>query len=49
MCFYGLEGGGGIDNAHLRWLVTFDVTTGMGTRVGQITANDLDAIAFIPQ
>ena len=47
--FYGLEGGGGIDNTHLRWLVTFDVTTGMGTRVGQINANDLDALAFIPQ
>ena len=46
---YGLEGGGGSDNTHLRWLVTFDVTTGMGTRVGQITANDLDALAFIPQ
>jgi len=45
---YGLEGGGGIDNLHLRWLVTFDVTTGRGTRVGQIAANDLDALAFIP-
>ena len=47
--FYGLEGGGGIDNTHLRWLVTFDVTTGMGTRVGQIALHDLDALAFIPQ
>ena len=45
---YGLEGGGGIDNLHLRWLVTFNVTTGMGTRVGQITANDLGSLAFIP-
>ena len=47
--FYGLEGGGGIDNTHLRWLVTFDVTTGLGTRLGLITAQDLDALAFIPQ
>ncbi len=45
---YGLEGGGGIDPLHLRWLVTFNLTTGMGTRVGQITANDLGSIAFIP-
>jgi len=47
--FYGLEGGGGIDNLHLRWLVTCDVTTGTCTRVGPITANDLDALAFILQ
>jgi hypothetical protein len=46
--FYGLEGGGGIDNNHLRWLVTFNVTTGLGMRVGQITVGDLDALAFIP-
>ena len=46
---YGLEGGGGIDNNHLRWLVTIDVTTGMATRVGQIPVNDLDALAFIPR
>jgi hypothetical protein len=46
---YGLEGGGGIDDVHLRWLVTFNITTGMGTRVGQITANDLGSLAFIPQ
>ena len=46
--FYGLEGGGGIDNLHLRWLVTFNITTGLGTRVGQITVGDLDALAFIP-
>jgi hypothetical protein len=45
---YGLEGGGGIDNTHLRWLVTFNVITGLGTRVGRITVNDLDALAFIP-
>jgi hypothetical protein len=47
--FYGLEGGGGIDNTHLRWLTTCDVTTGNCTRVGQIPLNDLDALAFIPQ
>ena len=47
--FYGLEGGGGIDNTHLRWLDTCDVTTGTCTRVGQINAQDLDALAFIPQ
>jgi hypothetical protein len=47
--FYGLEGGGGIDNLHLRWLDTCDVATGACTRVGQINANDLDALAFIPQ
>jgi hypothetical protein len=46
---YGLEGGGGIDNNHLRWLDTFDVITGMATRVGQIPVNDLDALAFIPR
>ena len=46
---YGLEGGGGIDPLHLRWLVTFNVTTGVGTRVGQITATDLGSLAFIPQ
>jgi plastocyanin len=47
--FYGLEGGGGIDNTHLRWLTTCDVTTGNCTRVGLIPVNDLDALAFIPQ
>jgi len=46
---YGLEGGGGVDNNHLRWLVTFDLTTGLGTRVGPIPVYDLDAVAFIPQ
>ena len=47
--FYGLEGGGGTDNTHLRWLDTCDVTTGTCTRLGQINAQDLDALAFIPQ
>jgi len=46
---YGLEGGGGIDNNHLRWLDTFDITTGSGTRVGLIPVHDLDALAFIPR
>ena len=45
---YGLEGGGGIDNLHLRFLVTFDLTTGLGTLVTPISVNDLDAIVFIP-
>jgi hypothetical protein len=45
---YALEGGGGVDNTHFRWLDTCNVTTGTCTRVGQITANDLDALAFIP-
>ena len=47
--FYGLEGGGGVDNTHMRWLDTCDVTTGTCTRIGLINANDLDALAFIPQ
>jgi DNA-binding beta-propeller fold protein YncE len=47
--FYGLEGGGGLDSSHARFLVTCDVTTGTCTRVGTITAQDLDALAFIPQ
>jgi hypothetical protein len=47
--FYGLEGGGGIDNLHLRWLDTCDVTTGNCTRVGPIIPQDLDALGFIPQ
>jgi len=46
---YGLEGGGGVHNNHLRWLVTFDLTTGLGTRVGPIPVNNLDAMAFVPQ
>ena len=45
---YALEGGGGIDNTHLRWLDRCDVTTGNCARVGQINANDLDALGFIP-
>ena len=45
---YGLEGGGGVDNLHLRFLVTFNLTTGLGTLVGVIPVNDLDAMAFIP-
>jgi hypothetical protein len=45
---YGLEGGGGSDNPHLRWLVTFDLATGKGTRVGQINVGDLGALAFVP-
>jgi hypothetical protein len=32
-----------VDNTHLRWLDTCDVTTGTCNRAGQITANDLDA------
>jgi len=47
--FYGLEGGGGIDNTHLRWLDTCNVTTGNCTRIAPILINDLDALAFIPQ
>jgi hypothetical protein len=46
---YALEGGGGVDNTHFRWLDTCDVTTGTCTRLGQINANDLDALGFIPQ
>jgi hypothetical protein len=46
--FYALEGGGGVDNLHLRWLDICDVTTGTCTRVGQINANDLDALGFVP-
>jgi hypothetical protein len=46
--FYGLEGGGGIDSNHYRWLDTCDVTTGLCTRVGPIPVNDLDALGFIP-
>jgi len=46
--FYGLEGGGGIDNTHLRWLDTCDVTTGTCIRLAPILINDLDAMAFIP-
>ena len=45
---YALEGGGGVDNTHLRWLDRCEVTTGTCTRVGQVNANDLDALGFIP-
>ena len=45
---YGLEGGGGIDNLHLRFLVTFNLTTGLGMLVGVLPVSDLDAMAFIP-
>ncbi|HEY3664236.1 MAG TPA: hypothetical protein VGL24_13865 [Chthoniobacterales bacterium] len=45
---YGLEGGGGLDNLHLRFLVTIDVTTGLAVEVGPIEADDLDAMAFVP-
>ncbi len=46
--FYGLEGGGGIDNLHLRFLVTINFTTGLGVQVAPIPLNDLDAMAFVP-
>ena len=46
--FYGLEGGGGIDNVHLRFLVTFDLITGLGRLVGSISTIDLDGLAFVP-
>ncbi len=45
---YGLEGGGGLDNSHLRWLDTFNPLTGLGSRVAPILINDLDAMAFVP-
>lgn len=45
---YGMEGGGGIDNLHLRFLVTIDVTSGRGVEVGPIDVGDLDAMAFVP-
>ncbi|MGH8092510.1 MAG: hypothetical protein ACREIF_03435 [Chthoniobacterales bacterium] len=46
--FYGLEGGGGIDNLHLRFLVTINLSTGLGTLVAPIGIDDLDALAFVP-
>src|SRR5436309_723776 len=46
--FYGLEGGGGVDYTHFRWLDTCDAATGNCTRVGQIPVNDLGALACIP-
>ncbi len=44
---YGMEGGGGIDNLHLRFLVTLDLSTGVGVEVGACI-NDLDALEFVP-
>lgn len=46
--FYGLEGGGGIDNLHLRFLVTIDLLTGLGRLVAPIGIDDLDGLAFVP-
>jgi hypothetical protein len=46
--FYGLEGGGGTDNLHLRFLVTVNLLTGLGVEVGAIPIDDLDGLAFIP-
>ena len=46
--FYGVEGGGGIDNLHLRFLVTINITTGLGLEVAAIGVDDLDAMAFVP-
>lgn len=46
--FYGQEGGGGIDPEHLRWLVTINRSSGLGTRVGPILIDDLDGLAFVP-
>lgn len=45
---YGVEGGGGIDNLHLRFLVTINLTTGIGIRIAPIPINDLDSMAFVP-
>jgi hypothetical protein len=46
--FYGLEGGGGTDNDHLRFLVTINLTTGLGLEVAAIPVDDLDGLAFVP-
>ncbi|HEY3662036.1 MAG TPA: dockerin type I domain-containing protein [Chthoniobacterales bacterium] len=46
--FYGVEGGGGADNTHLRFLVTIDLTTGLGRLLGPIIIEDLDGLAFLP-
>ncbi|MGI8956780.1 MAG: hypothetical protein ACR2II_07685 [Chthoniobacterales bacterium] len=46
--FYGVEGGGGTDNVHVRFLVTINRSTGLGTRCGQIFIDDLDGLAFLP-
>jgi len=47
--FYGLEGGGGTDNLHLRFLVTINLSTGLGLLLGPIGINDLDGLAFVPK
>ncbi|HEY1769639.1 MAG TPA: hypothetical protein VGG02_05235 [Chthoniobacterales bacterium] len=44
---YGMEGGGGTDNTHLRFLVTINRSTGLGVEIGD-SINDLDALAFVP-
>jgi len=46
--FYGVEGGGGTDNLHLRFLVTINLPTVLGFLVGAIPIDDLDGIAFEP-
>ena len=46
--FYGVEGGGGSDNTHLRFLVTINLTTGIGILIAPIPINDLDSMAFVP-
>lgn len=45
---YGMEGGGGTDNLHLRFLVTINLTTGLAVEVGPVGVDDLDSMAFIP-
>ena len=47
--FYGIEGGGGTDNTHLRFLVTINLTTGIGIRIAPIPIDDLDSMAFVPK
>ncbi|MGH8094005.1 MAG: hypothetical protein ACREIF_11115 [Chthoniobacterales bacterium] len=39
--FYGLEGGGGTDDLHLRFLVTIDLSSGLGTLVAPIISGTL--------
>ncbi len=46
--FYGIEGGGGLDNTHLRFLVTINLSTGIGVRIAPIPIDDLDSMAFVP-
>lgn len=45
---YGMEGGGGTDNTHVRFLVTINLLTGLGLELGTVGVNDLDALAFVP-